>query len=519
MPTVKIDGREISVPEGTRIIEAADMLGVPIPRFCYHPGLSVAANCRMCLVETNKSPKLVPSCYELCQEGMEVSTRSEKVRAAQKAVLEFILLHHPVDCPICDQAGECDLQDLYFQYSCQPSRHNFRKRHKPKAKVLGPNVVYDGERCINCTRCIRFCNEVAKAPQLCQVHRGERTYIDVFPGQALDNPYSMCTADICPVGALTTRDFRFKCRVWFLSGIHSVCPECSRNCSVRVDTFRNRIFRVVPRYNPQVNVYWACDAGRLAFHRYEEGRASGTSVRGGISPYQEALKCAYEALKTGPICVVLSPFLTCEDVFACAKVLKGIAPDAQFFIGGRQDGFEDDILIRKDKNPNRRGLETVLRGLGIEAKILESLTSAAPRILVVFGDENAEDSRVLEAARACEAVILFSTLHKGLRSAATVAFSVVSPYETDGTFLSEFGVLQRVRQAVRPPEGVTEPWRIMLDLADLAGLPLAARGARGLFAAMSAQVSDFSGLSWENLGEFGAVLGQARTQEQASQVA
>ncbi len=504
MPTLKIDGREVTVEPGTRIIEAADRIGVPIPRFCYHPGLSVAANCRMCLVETNKSPKLVPSCYDLCQDGMEVWTRSERVRAAQKAVLEFILLHHPVDCPICDQAGECDLQDQYFQYDCQPSRHVFRKHHKPKARILGPQIIYDAERCINCTRCVRFCDEIARTPQLQQVHRGERTYIDVFPGRQLDNPYSMCTADLCPVGALTTRDFRFKCRVWFLHGTPSVCAECSRGCSVRVDTFRGRVQRVVPRYNPLVNQYWACDAGRLAYHRFEGDRVVSTMVKGRAVPYQEAIRGLAEALRTSPVAVVLTPFLTCEDAFAVAHVVKTLSPEARFVVGGRPLGDQDDILIRADKNPNRKGLAMALKAAGIDSEGFEALAGAAT--LIVLGDDNAADEKVIGAAGSAQTLVACSALETSLLGRAAFGFPTASPYECDGTFVNEFGVLQRVRRAVEPPGEAREPWRIFLDVAEAMGVGVPGRGAAGLFSAMAAVVPDLAGITWADIGEFGVDL-------------
>ncbi len=513
MPTLTIDGREVTVEPGTRIIEAADRLGVPIPRFCYHPGLSVAANCRMCLVETNKSPKLVPSCYDVCQDGMEVSTRSDKVRAAQKAVLEFILLHHPVDCPICDQAGECDLQDLYFKYDYQPSRHTFRKSHKPKARILGPQVIYDAERCINCTRCVRVCDEVAHAPQLCQVHRGERTYIDVFPGQELDHPYSMCTADVCPVGALTTRDFRFRCRVWFLHGTPSVCAECSRGCSVRVDTFRGRVQRVVPRHNPLVNQYWACDAGRLAYHRFEQDRLVAVTAGGRTVAYGDAIRGLLQALQAGPVAVVLTPFLTCEDAFAAVRVVRAVAPDARFFVGGRPDGVPDEVLVRADRNPNRRGLAMVLAAAGVSAEGLDSLPGGGAATLLVFGGDHAADGRVLGAAGAARTTVVFSPLDAPLLGQATFGFPTVTPYEAEGTFVNEFGVLQRVRRAVEPPGEVREPWRILLDAGEAAGVTLPARGAAGLFAAAAASVPEWSGLTWADIGEFGVDLARARGEE------
>lgn len=510
MPTLKIDGREITVEEGTRVIEAADALGIPIPRFCYHPGLPVAANCRMCLVETNRSPKPVPSCYDFCQDGMEVQTSTEKVKEARRAVLEYTLLNHPVDCPICDQAGECDLQDLYFDYDCKPSRHAFRKAHKPKARDIGPRIVYDAERCINCTRCVRFCEDVAGAPQLRQVHRGEKTYIDVFPGTELDNPYSMCAADVCPVGALTPRDFRFKCRVWFMKGTQSVCGECSRGCSVRLDTFKNEIQRVMPRHNPDVNQYWACDAGRLAYHRFDEGRLDGTRVRGDEVPYYDAVSQFASAFneavgKGGQVAVVLSPFMTCEDAFATLTLLKAKAPGAVYALGGRVDGEADDVLVRADRNPNRAGLDKVLGAFGIETVPLETLHEAAHPVVLVFGFEHEEQNHARMALQAAELSAVFTSLDN-LGDVETYAFPTVTPYETYGTWLNEFEVLQRVRPALKVPGEARQVRAVVADLAEQMGAPLDVASAPGLFDAMAEAVEAFSGLKLDDIGSFGIKL-------------
>lgn len=512
MPTLKIDGREITVEDGTRIIEAADALGIPVPRFCYHPGLSVAANCRMCLVETNRSPKPVPSCHDVCADGMEVQTASDKVKEARRSVLEYTLLNHPVDCPICDQAGECDLQDLYFDYDCKPGRHFFTKAHKPKAKDIGPQVVYDGERCINCTRCVRFCDEVAGAPQLRQVHRGEKTYIDVFPGTELDNPYSMCAADVCPVGALTVRDFRFKCRTWFMKGTQSVCGECSRGCSVRLDTYKNAVQRVMPRHNPDVNKYWACDAGRLAFHRFDAGRLESARVRGQDTPYYEAVSQLAEALG-GALgsgkspAVILSPFMTCEDAFATLTFFKAKAPGAVVCIGGREDGSADEVLVRADRNPNRAGLNRVLEAFGIEPVSVETLHEAAPPVLFVFGYEFEDRNHARMAVQAAELSVVFTSL-ESLGDVETFAFPAVTPYETYGTWLNEFDVLQRVRPGVKAPGETRQPRRVMADLAERMDTPLDAASLPGLFDAMTAAVEVFSGLSLDAIGPFGVNLSE-----------
>ena len=223
MPSLKINGKKVKVEQGTTVIQAAESLGIEIPHFCYHPGLSRPASCRMCLVEIEKAPKLQPACYTQCGEGMVIKTESDEVKRARKAVLEFILLSHPIDCPICDQAGECKLQDHYFRYSAQNSRVQTNKVNKAKAFPVGPEVVLDAERCVLCTRCVRFCGEVTKTHELTTVERSDMTEIRTFPGRELDNDYSLCVVDLCPVGALTNRNFRFKARVWWMDTEASVC--------------------------------------------------------------------------------------------------------------------------------------------------------------------------------------------------------------------------------------------------------------------------------------------------------
>jgi NADH-quinone oxidoreductase subunit G len=480
MPLLTIDGREIAVEAGTRLIQAADRLGIDIPRFCYHPGLSVAANCRMCLVATNRSAKPVPSCHELCQDGLVVTTASPGILEARRAVLEFLLLHHPVDCPVCDQAGECELQDLYFAHDCRPSRHAFHKVRKPKARAIGPQVVLDAERCINCTRCVRFCTEIAGAPQLQQVSRAETTYVDVFPGRQLDHAYSMCCADVCPVGALTTRDFRFKCRVWFLAGTDSTCGECSRGCAIRVDTYRGRVQRVVPRPDPAVNRFWACDAGRLAYHRFESGRPEKARQAGTTPGYGRAVSGFAEAMREvrGRIGVVLSPFMTCEDAAAAFLLVLSRDPGARFAIGGRAAGQPDGVLVRADRAPNRTGVEAVRAAFRAPAEPLDSLVEAGAAgdlgAILVFGTDHAGGARMDEALRRTPVSAVLAPL--GLPDGAGWAFPTVSPYETEGTWVNGDGLRRKLRAAVPPPGEARSILAVLSDVADRIGAPLPAGG-------------------------------------------
>ena len=366
MPVVTIDGRSIEVDSSTTILEAARMLGIHIPVFCYHKGLSVAANCRMCLVEVKGSLKPLPSCEVLVRDGMEVFTTSEFAVKARKGMLEFILANHPIDCPVCDCAGECMLQDHYFEQSAQPSRMNVHKEHKAKMVSVGPTIVLDKERCINCTRCVRFLREVTGSEQLIQTRRGNTTEITVFPGKVLDDPYSLCVVDLCPVGALTSKDFRFKKRVWWLESGESICSECSRGCNVHVDHADGKVFRLHPRYNEAVNRWWMCDDGRLSTQGRQDRRPVQARVRlpdgstSDITP-REAVDRSVASLKSireagGRVVVWLSAFASLEDGFAAISLARSCFGEHAIYFDWREDGPGDRLLRVSDRNPNREGI-------------------------------------------------------------------------------------------------------------------------------------------------------------------
>src|SRR5271169_5448599 len=318
MPTFKLDGKEIPFEAGDTIIRAADRQGIEIPHYCWHPGLSSPANCRMCLVEIlpkpgqrpmmldileldGKSgeykpvqkPKLQPACYIAAAEGMEVlGDDSENVRRARQDVQELLLLNHPVDCPICDQSGECKLQDYWLQYESKQKRMRDEPVHKPKGVEFGPTIVYDGERCVMCTRCIRFMDEVAKDPVLDMRERGNLNEIFVAPGRQLDGKYTFMTEHVCPVGALTTKDFRFKARVWFLRTASTICQGCATGCNAYLDydSRYNKAYRYRPRDNDKVNKFWMCDEGMLSYKRAHDGRVVQPKVRGKAVPLAAALE-------------------------------------------------------------------------------------------------------------------------------------------------------------------------------------------------------------------------------------
>ncbi len=389
MPTLKIDGVEVSVPANTTILEAAKTVGIEVPHYCYHPGLSVVGQCRLCQVDVERMAKLAIACNTPVADGMVVTTRSPKVEKARRAVLEFYLLNHPLDCPICDKGGECPLQDYTLKYGPGESRSAEEKVQRAKHQTFGPHIVFDAERCILCTRCVRFCREIPETGELGVFSRGDRSEINLFPGKVLDNAYSGNVIDLCPVGALTSREYRFQSRPWDLvRHTESVCPLCSNGCNVVLDVrHRQRgeeLLRIRPRENPAVNRWWMCDEGRFAFQYFSDParlraptwREDGRPVEMG---YDDVLLRLARAIRRvvethGPSAVgcIASSRLTNEELFLIHRFFREIlgTPHLDFRVRPVQfqetDASEDGILRRTDKTANSRGARDlhILPGLG-----------------------------------------------------------------------------------------------------------------------------------------------------------
>ena len=481
MPMVTVNSVEVEVDKGTSILQAAAQAGFAVPHFCYHPALSSPANCRMCLVEVEGAHKLLPGCYNSVNDGMVVLTESERVHYARKAVLEFILVNHPVDCPICDKAGECKLQDYYFAYDAQESRMRAEKQHKVKAYPIGPKIVYDGERCILCTRCIRFCDEITGTSELTLIDRGDKTEVRTFPGMELDNDYSLCTVDICPVGALTSRDFRFKCRVWLLTSTDSICTGCEMGCNVHMDHFRNEVQRYRPRYNPEVNDYWICDRGRMTYKRIHEDRFLQPMNNGAEVNWHsvsqtvaDKLGRVIESHGADAVALVLSPQASCEDLYLAKRfhesALEGAAP---LYVNGYALGDSDDLLKREDKNPNRRGIEAVWAGMeGIQPfeDLQEDLANGTIKAVYMMGTElPIEGSERAEFVSHIEGLELFilQAMNTGgeLIEHAHIALPACSHAEKDGTFVNVEGLAQPFYQAFAPHGDSMPDWQIFSRLA------------------------------------------------------
>jgi NADH-quinone oxidoreductase subunit G len=509
MVTFTIDGREVVVKPGTNIIEAAASVGIEIPYYCWHKRLSVAANCRMCLVEMSNAPggKLMPACQMTAAEGVAVKTDSPKVKDQQRATLEFLLVNHPVDCPICDQSGECKLQDFYMQYNHQPSRLDVPKVKLGKRVPLGNLVVLDQERCILCTRCVRFMREVRKNPQLGVDARGNHSVITIAPGQPLDDPYSGNVVDLCPVGALTSTDFRFRGRVWFLSSARSVCAGCSRGCNVFLDYMRDGTYRFRPRENEHVNQEWMCDEGRLSYKSYNDERVLAPRVGKGKATRAAAVAEAARVLKAhsgaGTLAFLASPAASLEDLLAAALVARDGLGLSEVFVGGRPDGWHDDFLRRADQNPNRAGLDLVARAFGLAVRPASDLAAAvaAGKVKGIWavGTELPDPALATALGRA-EALVVQAVNEGPLSQAATVLLPASAVPESDGTFVNFEKRPQRFELAYWPRGESLPHWGLAGELGRALGLSSRWASARALFEDLGRRVaSDLPGYDWNSL--------------------
>jgi NADH-quinone oxidoreductase subunit G len=513
-----INGKAVEVAEGTTIIEAFHASSQAIAHYCWHPGLSVAGACRLCMVEVQGNPRLQLACNTPVAEGMAINNASEKVKDAVKWGLDFHLINHPLDCPICDQAGECGLQDQYMQYGKYDPEMGQRKVKKHKAVDLGPRVVLDSERCILCARCVRFTDEVSKTHELGIFNRGDRSEIGTFDGRPLDNNYSLNTVDICPVGALTSKDFRFRQRVWLLKEARTVCTGCSTGCAVKVSYNKEGAFRVKPEYNPAVNGYWMCDEGRDTYkfvnkeYRQLDGRLSSGGKVEFATPAQAAKK-AGEALraqaKADPksVALVLTAQYSVEELAAIAAFWKReLGSDRVFYWINNPETFEafDGLLNRGDKNPNTKGLLEALDKNGLSAPWSEleaALGKGEVKLLVVAAPEN-------QAAYPClpAKVALFAKAGQLVwlgagKSAAVEALSIpvtqvpMKTYvEKSGTFVNHSGLRQGFRRglSILPSALTLEQATEALAGRDIRSdaLPPVATGKTGASAASAAPATE-----------------------------
>ena len=512
MATVTVNGKEVEIGANERLncIQAAAKVGDEIPAYCWHPALSVVASCRMCLVEVGDKkpdgtvamqPKLVPGCQTPAKDGTVIISDSQKVKDARKATLEYLLLNHPLDCPTCDQAGECYLQDYSFNYGRGFSRLNEPKNIKPDKPYIGDQITLFTDRCIMCTRCVRFTREVSGSSELQVVSRGSHEEIDIFPGHPVNNPLAGNVVDLCPVGALCSKDFLYQQRVWWLKSKDSVCPGCSTGCSIHVDQNEERVYRLTPRANEKSQGHFMCDEGRFGWkYTHSDQRLSSPEARtnGQVTStdFDSVLASARTALKKaaqvkGKVAAVLSPWMTVEEAYLLAGFLKGLSASVTLAMGpvrveGRDEQFPKDIkgnvvqpvkfTIHAEKAPNRVGVEAVLQHFSGDVMPFEELLrlSSAGQFSAVYlvgGDPEGWISEIqAEAFSKVETVIVQDILSSTVLKHATHILPSGTFVERDGVFVNFKGLAQLIHRSVRGPDGTRPDGRLLWELTERQGL-------------------------------------------------
>jgi NADH-quinone oxidoreductase subunit G len=530
---VQIDGAWHQFPKGTRVIEACERAGSYVPRYCYHKKLSSPGNCRMCLIEMGM-PKMGPdrkpelgedgkplinwmprpqiSCAQEVADGMGVRTTSPLVKECQRGVMEFLLINHPLDCPICDQAGECRLQEFSVEYGQAESRFLENKVKKPKAVQLGPRVTLDDERCILCSRCIRFSKEIAKDDVLGFVDRGSHTVLTAHPGRLLENNYSLNTVDICPVGALTNTDFRFKMRVWFLKETKSFCTSCATGCNTVIGSREDIIYRQTPRENDAVNSAWMCDYGRLNFdYVASERRLIEPRIlqNNGVVAADWRTAIAHAALQlkhfaAWEIAMIASGRMTNEELWLASRIAQSLGTSWVDIVPRR--GAGDDILLSEDRNPNTNGARllglTDIPGARLQG-IIDGVASGQVKALFSLGENPVRFGLSEEVLGNLPSFVLMDILANESTPHATALLPASTYAEKRGSMINRKGRLQKLSSAVRPPGQARDDWEILRDLLQ------ALTGSNGVyslddvFRQMSEAVPEFNGLTLSGIGDLG----------------
>jgi NADH-quinone oxidoreductase subunit G len=478
------------------------------------------------MVEIEKAPKLQIACYTPVADGMVVKTNSPKVLEVRKTVLEFLLVNHPVDCPVCDQAGECKLQDYYMEHGKYDSRlADVKVKKEKKAFSIGPTVMLDQERCILCTRCVRFADNITKTSEFGVFDRGDHSKLDIYPGKQLDNNYSGNVVDICPVGALTDKDFRFKCRVWYLAQTKSVCPGCSMGCNTTVEwdkmrphTLKKaRVMRLKPRLNPEVNNYWMCDVGRYDYHYIDENRIQVPQYKNELIGWDKAVEIIGQALrqlrdskKTDRIAALASAKLTNEDLFAVKKLFKDTLKGAQVdFRGLDKLGTSDGFLLKADRNPNTAGAAAILEAHADSKEIIEKAKRGEIDVLYVFGHDLVKILGKDLVKQIADKVKLF--VFQGCNVNETCAYAhLILPStvyaEKDGTFTNCQSRVQRIWSAFRPAWESKADWEVLMLVSESLGTPMAYRASSDIFKELSQTVPGFAGMTYEQIADQGMTL-------------
>jgi NADH-quinone oxidoreductase subunit G len=527
MPVFHLDGQPVEFEPGEKVLSAALRAGVEVPHYCFHPGLSVVATCRMCLVDVvdmgngRPMPKLQTSCSMDAVEGMKVETQNTKTLEAREDVMEFLLINHPLDCPICDQSGECVLQDYSFEHGTGKSEMEYAKRVYGW-RDIGTFVALERNRCIHCTRCDRFTREVTGTNEFGMYNRGHELTVDTYADRPMTNKFQGNMADICPVGAITDKEFRFKRRVWRLKKTPSICTGCSTGCNVTIEYDKNEVFRLKPRENPAVNRWWMCDEGRLSYRVMNErenrimkplGR-----VQGKLQPV--SFEQAYQALAER--ISILNPgaggVLVLTDTNASNEALFMFRKFAQDGLGAEQvycpmpdwqqpeSDFFINSLITTDKTPNRAGArELGLTGVADTAELATAL-AANPKVVIVLGNpfENATELR--ETLSKAQLIVSISTLFNGWAELADVVLPGQLHSEQNATYTNKQRRVQRTHSAVQAPRQTRPEWQIFADLLRVLDKDSGLDSADTVLQALGQEVPAFQNISLTGISEAGTLL-------------
>ncbi|HTG83821.1 MAG TPA: 2Fe-2S iron-sulfur cluster-binding protein [Gemmatimonadales bacterium] len=517
---VTINGLTLAVPKGTTIIEAAKQAGVLIPHYCYHPSLPSPAVCRMCLVEVEKAPKLMPACVTTVAEGQVVHVDSEQAKKAREGVLELLLINHPLDCPICDQAGECELQNYVFQEGRAGTRYSeYAKRYNP-VEEFGPDVLYVANRCILCTRCVRFMDDVAGEAVLNVSERGDRAYIGIDPEHELDHAWAGNVVDLCPVGSLISKDFLHKARAWDLDKTASICTGCSQGCNILIDTRDAAVVRLRPRPNLEVNRHFICDHGRMNYRWMNRGdRIEAPLVRESqrlvATDWDQAIARVVKAVRQGGSAVVLaSGRASTESLGMVKRLLEGTKLTATVQLPQGDEAplkGVPNLALRKERAPNGEGA----RILGYTAEWSAALKAASSASLVVLLDVELTEAEATQVGKA-NTVVVFGTVQSQELAGASVVLPVTNVAEEIGTFVNRDGRVQRYDQA-KPSPGMAQPawWVAAAALALISGKPAPA-GVSAAFDQIAASLPALNGLTFAGLGFTGRVAEKPVTAGAAS---
>ena len=515
MATVYINDKAVDIGDKKlNLVQAAELAGVTIPHYCYHPALSVVASCRMCLVEVGEKkpdgtvvmqPRVIPACQTPAKDNTVIQTATAKSKSAQAQTLESILLNHPLDCPVCDKAGECKLQDYSYNYGNSESRMVDEKNTPPNKPDLGNNISLFTDRCIMCSRCVRFTREISGTAELHVVNRGSHAEIDVFPTEPLNNKLASNVVDLCPVGALASKDFLYTHRVWNLKTQDSVCAGCSTGCSIHLDTNKNVVYRLRPRENPNAQGYFMCDDGRLGYHYVNSSNRiskpymkseSGADISSwkDILPALRAELIAVASKNPSGIAVMLSPFLTVEEGFLLATFIKSISPKSKLVLGPVPVIGEDDhypktrgsvapqvkFTIRNEKCPNKKGIEQIIKHFeGDVILVSDYLSKNTPEALFIAAGYQGEevawfDNTLLGLFKKVKLLITQDLFPSALTDVSKYIIPSAAFSEKEGTFVNFAGLAQELHWACVPLKQVRTDGQVYLDLLERKGLLQAA---------------------------------------------